>query len=102
MDFKEELIAILHKETKISAEELANLVVTPPDPKLGDYAFPCFRLGKNAKEEADKLKGKLKLPDFVAKVEVVALSEFLYQAPPSGKRNIAFHLQTSQEIWTAR
>ncbi|MEK6853318.1 MAG: arginine--tRNA ligase [Nanoarchaeota archaeon] len=70
MDFKEELIAILHKETKISAEELANLVVTPPDPKLGDYAFPCFRLGKNAKEEADKLKGKLKLPDFVAKVEV--------------------------------
>lgn len=70
MSFKEEIIALLHKETKILEEELANLVVIPPDPKLGDYAFPCFRLGKNAKEEAERLKGKLDLPDFLAKAEV--------------------------------
>lgn len=89
MNFKEEIIALLHKETKISEEELANLVVAPPDPRLGDYAFPCFRLGKpkmgqrshlgtnemeshfvNPKEEAERLKGKLNLPDFVAKAEV--------------------------------
>ncbi|MDO8511553.1 MAG: arginine--tRNA ligase [Nanoarchaeota archaeon] len=70
MDFKQELIALLQKETRLSEEELANLMVVPPDPKLGDYAFPCFKLGKNAKEEAERLKGKLKLPDFVSKVEV--------------------------------
>ena len=54
----------------MQAEELANQVVTPPDPRLGDYAFPCFRLGKNAKEEAEKIKARLKLPDFLEKAEV--------------------------------
>ncbi|MDP3698933.1 MAG: arginine--tRNA ligase [Nanoarchaeota archaeon] len=70
MNFKEEIIALLAKETKLAEEDLANLLAVPSDPKLGDYAFPCFRLGKNAKEEAEKMKGKLKLPHFVAKAEV--------------------------------
>ena len=56
MNFKEEIIGLLKKETKLSEEELTNLISVPPDPKLGDYAFPCFKLGKNAKEEAEKLK----------------------------------------------
>jgi len=70
MNFKEEIINLLSKETKLSKEELLNLVVIPPNPTLGDYAFPCFKLGKNAKEEAEKLKEKLKLPEFVSKAEV--------------------------------
>ena len=70
MDFKEEIVTVLKKETKLSEEELTNLLSVPPDPKLGDYAFPCFKLGKNAKEEAEKLKTKLKLPSFADKVEV--------------------------------
>src|SRR3989344_2822706 len=70
MDYKLELVKLLVKETKLPLTEVTNLISTPPDPKLGDYAFPCFRLGKNPKEEAEKLKAKLKLPDFVAKVEV--------------------------------
>ena len=28
------------------AEDLKNLLAVPPDPALGDYAFPCFRLAK--------------------------------------------------------
>ncbi len=28
------------------AEELRGFLAVPPDPALGDYAFPCFRLGK--------------------------------------------------------
>src|SRR3989338_2645089 len=70
MNFKEEIIALLANETKLSEEELANIISVPPDHKLGDYAFPCFKLGKNAKEEAEKLKEKLKLPEFISKVEV--------------------------------
>ncbi|MBU0456759.1 MAG: arginine--tRNA ligase [Nanoarchaeota archaeon] len=73
MDFREEIIKILEKETKLSGKELANLISVPPNSKLGDYAFPCFKLGKNAKEEAGNLKGKLKkkniLPKFVSNVE---------------------------------
>jgi arginyl-tRNA synthetase len=29
-----------------AAEELRGLLAVPPDPSLGDYAFPCFRLAK--------------------------------------------------------
>lgn len=70
MNLKEEIIELLSTETKLPKEELTTLVSVPPDTKLGDYAFPCFKLGKNAKEEAEKLKEKLKLPEFISKVEV--------------------------------
>ena len=83
MNFKEEIIGLLKKETKLSEEELSNLLAVPPDPKLGDYAFPCFKLGKNAKEEAEKLKGKIKLPDFVSKVEVAGPYLNFYIKPQS-------------------
>lgn len=69
MDFKQEIIALLSKETRLSTEELSLMVAVPPDPKLGDYAFPCFKLGGNPKEQAEKLKAKLKLLDFMEKVE---------------------------------
>lgn len=71
MDFKEKIITILVKETKLKKEEIENLISVPPDPKLGDYAFPCFKLDKNAKEAAEKLMKKIKFPKFIAKVEVV-------------------------------
>ena len=29
-----------------TSEELRGLLAVPPDPSLGDYAFPCFRLAK--------------------------------------------------------
>ena len=29
-----------------SAEELRGALAVPPDPTMGDYAFPCFRLAK--------------------------------------------------------
>ena len=69
MDYKLELVKLLVKETKLPLTEVTNLISTPPDPKLGDYAFPCFKLGKNPKEEAEKLKKKIKLPLFVSKAE---------------------------------
>ena len=70
MDFKEELIGILAKETKLNEEQISKLLSIPPDDKLGDYAFPCFQLGKNPKEEAEKLKAGIKLPEFIHKAEV--------------------------------
>jgi arginyl-tRNA synthetase len=71
MDFKQELIKLLVEGTNLKKEEIANLISTPPDSKLGDYAFPCFKLGKNPKEEAEKLKEKLKLSKSFSKSEVV-------------------------------
>ena len=71
MDFKQEIVKILVKETKLKEAEIDNIISVPPDPKLGDYAFPCFKLNKNAKEAAEKLKEKIELPKFLSKVEVV-------------------------------
>ncbi|MEW5896240.1 MAG: arginine--tRNA ligase [Nanoarchaeota archaeon] len=74
MNFKEGIANILAKETKIKKEEAAALITIPPNAKMGDYAFPCFKLGKNAPEEAEKLKEKIKLseiklPEFIFKIE---------------------------------
>lgn len=70
MDFKLELIRILAPITGLLETELENMIAIPPDPKLGDYAFPCFKLGKNPKEEAEKIKAKIELPNFLSKIQV--------------------------------
>ena len=49
MDFKaaiaQEIIKALG-ESPLSQEEIAGFLEVPPDTKMGDYAFPCFKLSK--------------------------------------------------------
>ncbi len=45
MDFKKEISLALKKHLKKEVE-----LEVPPDPKLGDYAFPCFSLSKEMKK----------------------------------------------------
>ncbi len=82
MSYRQQLIATLVHETRLPPQEIDRLLAVPPDPKWGDYAFPCFRLGKNPKQEAERLKAQLKLPAFLAKAEVVGpyLNFFLNSA----------------------
>ncbi len=70
MDFKEKVISLIAAETKLSAEEVASQLSVPPTPELGDYAFPCFKLGKNPHEQAESTKKKIILPSFLSKIEV--------------------------------
>lgn len=70
MTLRDEVISLLETATKLKREELSTMVAVPPNPVLGDYAFPCFKLGRNAKEEAEKLKKKIKLPKSFIKMEV--------------------------------
>ncbi len=73
MIFKEKLVELLVKETRLSADEVAGLVEVPPDEKLGDYAFPCFTLAKSLKKNpvqiAKELCSHLKLPPEFTRVE---------------------------------
>ncbi|MFH1307291.1 MAG: arginine--tRNA ligase [archaeon] len=71
-----ELIAdLLSKYIKLNKNEILNLIEIPPDTRLGDYAFPCFRLApilkRNPKEIAEELAEKisLSLPREIEKVE---------------------------------
>ncbi len=42
----EEIAGNLPKDTLPSAEEIVNMLEYPPNPEMGDLAFPCFRLSK--------------------------------------------------------
>lgn len=80
MDFQQKITGLLTKNANLSREEASLLLTIPPDPRLGDYAFPCFKLGKNPKEEAEMLKKKIRLPKFLQKIEAVGpyLNFFLH------------------------
>lgn len=61
---KEIVINLLKQQTKIPKEKILSLLEIPKDPKLGDYAFPCFTLAKQfRKNPADIAK------DIVHKME---------------------------------
>ena len=40
----------LAADTGLTADEIDSMLEIPPDPKLGDYAFPCFILSKRMKK----------------------------------------------------
>lgn len=65
MDFKEQLQNLLQKQTKTDIQ-----LETPPNPEMGDYAFPCFKLG-NPKEAAEELQKTIQLPDFIESTKVI-------------------------------
>ncbi|MFC2075302.1 arginine--tRNA ligase, partial [Bdellovibrionota bacterium] len=44
---------------KKDKEEIIQLIEFPPDPKLGDYAFPCFRFAKELKKAPQKIAEEL-------------------------------------------
>jgi len=66
--FKEAIIRLLKKEVKEPIE-----LETPPDSKLGDYAFPCFGLAKQLKkspmEIAKDLASKLKPNKYIKEIK---------------------------------
>ena len=78
MDYFRNLVVKTLSETeslkgKISKEELNAIIEQPPDRKMGDYAFPCFKLApimkKNPQETATTLQKSLKLPKGLEKIE---------------------------------
>lgn len=62
-----------------TAEETAAMLEAPPNPDMGDFAFPCFKLARTMRKAppliAADLAGRIVLPAGVARVE--ALSGYL-------------------------
>lgn len=76
INFKEQIAKQISEVTKINWEELVNYLEVPPDTKLGDYAFPCFRLAKTLKKAppviAAEIKENIKIDNTaIEKIEVV-------------------------------
>ena len=81
MDFKRALadalytaIRSVYGESAVTAEELSGALEVPPNPEMGDYAFPCFKLSKALHKPpvaiAEALSGAVEA-DFLGRVESV-------------------------------
>ena len=65
INFKEEIGNLIAKEVEnLSPEEAKDMVEIPQDSKMGDYAFPCFKLAKTLR----------KAPPLIAKSIAEAIS----------------------------
>ena len=73
MDNQRAIAAAIAQATGLDAQTLQGYLETPPNPAMGDYAFPCFRLAKALKKAppaiAAGLVDTLILPAGVARVE---------------------------------
>lgn len=76
MDFRKSIAETLAPLMGLPAGEIAGMMETPPDPKMGDYAFPCFKLAKTLR----------KAPPLIAKdiAAALALPEGIEKAEPAG------------------
>ena len=50
MENKLRIAAAIAAQTGLEADQLRDWLETPPDPAMGDYAFPCFRLAKTMRK----------------------------------------------------
>tara|TARA_Y100000310_G_scaffold343880_1_gene453656 strand:- start:4607 stop:6274 length:1668 start_codon:yes stop_codon:yes gene_type:complete len=56
---KDQLIKILKKETRLGESTISSLLEVPPNPLLGDYAFPCFSLAKKKKKNPAEIASSI-------------------------------------------
>ena len=74
MDFKLEIAKILGEASNLDYSEVFSAIEIPPNPEMGDYAFPCFRLAKTFRKAppiiAKEIEEKLIKPDFIDRIEV--------------------------------
>ena len=73
-DLAGEMISGAFPDAQGLPEDLASLLEVPPDPAMGDYAFPCFKLSKALRMGppmiAKKLSESVQRPE-IARVECV-------------------------------
>ena len=81
MDYRSEIAALTAKAiqeifpgTEMNAESLSGMLETPPDPTMGDYALPCFKLSKTLRKAppmiSDALASGIAAP-FLSRVDSV-------------------------------
>lgn len=51
MDTKSEVVKLLARASNLKESEVSEILEVPPNPELGDYALPCFRLAAKLKKD---------------------------------------------------
>ncbi|NUO08174.1 MAG: arginine--tRNA ligase [Candidatus Brocadia sp.] len=57
--FIKNIISLLREKTSLQENEIEKLIEIPPDPKMGDYAFPCYSLSKTFKKSPNIIATEL-------------------------------------------
>jgi arginyl-tRNA synthetase len=75
INFKNKIAEMIYKCTDIEVNELEKYIEIPPDNKMGDYAFPCFKLAKTLKKAptviASEIKEKIEIDDkLIEKIDI--------------------------------
>ena len=74
MDYKRYIAERIPVEG-VSANEICDLLAVPPDPSMGDYAFPCFRFAKILRKSpvaiAEELRAKIPADEVISEVSAV-------------------------------
>lgn len=73
MNYRQKVIKLLEKETKLKTSVIDSLLEKPPSLEFGDFAFPCFSLSKKMKKAphdiAEQLLRKIKPTKTISKIE---------------------------------
>ena len=74
MNYKEEIAKKINAVTNVAISELEEYIEIPPNPEMGDYAFPCFKLAKELRKAppaiATELKENIVADGVIEKIEV--------------------------------
>ena len=74
MDLKTALAEKIAGAAGMQSTEVSEMLETPPDPKMGDAALPCFKLAKVLKKAppviAQEIAENIEKPDFVSRIQV--------------------------------
>jgi len=73
MDFRFEFANAIAAHCSLDADQIQSLIELPPNPQMGDFAFPCFRLAKEMRKAppmiAKDLCECIELPDCLERLE---------------------------------
>ncbi|MHA2245952.1 MAG: arginine--tRNA ligase [Candidatus Hodarchaeales archaeon] len=81
MQYEFVVIQLLQQALTLSQDEISELLDTPPNDKLGDISFPCFKLSKMLKKSPQKiakeLENTIEIPKDSIIREIKAVGAFL-------------------------
>mgnify|MGYP001416033380 CR=1 FL=1 len=70
--FVEAIAEQVSKATGLAVAEVEDLLETPPNPEMGDYALPCFTLAKTVRKSpnliAEELSSQVEIGDTITEV----------------------------------
>ena len=107
INFKQEIAKQIAKTVDLDVAELESYIEIPKEEKMGDYAFPCFKLAKILKKAppmiAAEIKEKLEIDNEVfEKVEMVGGYLNFYIAPKAFIETVSKEFEVNKEKFGSR